>query len=283
VSDSDSASGTPPQSPLFRTTQADRYERQAQIQAYEDATSRSLLVYHGPIHQPAITPFADAVGDIADGVPLDLMLTSPGGDGEAAKRMAAMCHSRRDDFRVVVPEIAASAATLLALAAESIAISTTSALGPVDPQIYLPLRQDFFPAKAIVELVDNLDNRTKDNPQAYLLYSALLGDVDGIAYQTAKAAIKRTGELIPEVLKLRVKPPNKQAVQKLIKSLQKPALHSATFGLAEAAQAGLPVEHMDPKSPEWDALWRLHASYVCRMGWNYQKVLVEGRRVSFSF
>jgi len=60
-------------------------------------------------------------------------------------------------------------------------------------------------------------------------------------------------------------------------------LRSAAFGLAEATQLGLPIEHMDPKSPAWDALWRLHTLYVHRMGWKNRETLVEGRRVSFRF
>ena len=283
MSGEESSSSTQLQSPFFRASQADRYERQAQIRAYEERASRSLIVFHGPIAGAVITPFADAIGDVQHDVPLDLMLTSPGGDGETAKRMATMCHASREDFRVIVPETAASAATLLALAAESIAMTSTSALGPVDPQVFLPLRKGFFPAKSIVELVEDLDKKTRQFPQAYVLYSALLGDIDGVAYQTAKAAIERTDELIPEVLRLRSSPPDDEAILELTKSLQRPALHSATFGHDEADRLNLPTEYVDPKSEEWDELWRLHTQYVHLLGWRYEEIMIEGRRVSFRF
>lgn len=131
------------------------------------------MVFWGPIHSAVVTPFADAVNDVPPDHPLDLMLTSLGGDAEAAIRMAAMCHAGRDDFRVIVPDTAASAATLLALAAESVVMSDTSALGPVDPQILLPRRDQYFPAKGIVEIVNDLDERTRDNPQALGLISGV--------------------------------------------------------------------------------------------------------------
>lgn len=283
MSGEEAPANAPLQSPFFRATQADRYERQAQIRAYEETTDRALIIFHGPISGTVITPFADAIGDVPHDVPLDLMLTSPGGDGETAKRLATMCHSNRNDFRVIVPETAASAATLLALAAESIAMTSSSALGPVDPQIFLPLRKGFFPAKSIVELVDDLDEKSREYPQAYVLYSALLGDIDGVAYQTAKAAINRTDELIPEVLRLRLNPPSDAAVAELTRSLQGPALHSATFGHEEANRFNLPTEYVDPKSPEWEALWRLHALYVHLLGWRFEEIMIEGRRVSFRF
>ena len=87
------------QSPFFHATQAGRYDRQERIQLYEQATERSLVVFHGRIERRVITPFADAVGEVSRDGPLDLMLTSPGGDGETAKQMATMCRADRDDFR----------------------------------------------------------------------------------------------------------------------------------------------------------------------------------------
>jgi hypothetical protein len=273
---------TPPQSAFFRATESARYQRQEGIRDYENACGRSLVIFWGPIHQPVITPFADAVNDIPIHRPLDLMLTSLGGDGEAAIRMAAMCHADRDDFRVIVPDTAASAATLLALAAESIVMSDTSALGPVDPQVFLPARKGFFPAKDILKIVDDLDQRTKENPHAFELYSALLADVDAILYQTAKAAIERTGELVPEVLRLRRPPPDDATIKEITKNLQSSPMHSATIGHARASDLGLPAIYMRSRSNEWDMLWRLHAHYVFHLGPSPRTNLIEGRRVSFT-
>lgn len=273
----------PTQSPFFRATEAARYERQALIRQYEADTQRTLIVFWGPIEPPVITPFADAVGDIRQKDPLDLMLTSLGGDGETAIRMASMCHAEREDFRVIVPDTAASAATLLAIAAESIVMSNTSALGPVDPQVLLPARDRFFPAKEILKIVDDLDARTQTSPQAFELYSALLADIDAVVYQTAKAAIGRTDELVPEVLRLRRPPPAEKTVKAITKSLQSSAVHSATIGHSRAAELGLPTEYLAPQSPTWDTLWRLHAHYAYLLGPYPRSNLIEGRRVSFRF
>lgn len=67
----------------------------------------------GSITANVITPFADAINDIPNDFALDVMLTSYGGNGEVALRLATMCHAERKDFRVVVPNTAASATTLL--------------------------------------------------------------------------------------------------------------------------------------------------------------------------
>ena len=144
MSSEGSSTDSPPQSPFFRALQRDRYGRQEHIKCYEEDTGRSLVVFCGPITPDVIAPFADAVGDVVSGASLDLMLTSLGGDAETALRMASMCHTDREDFRVIVPDIAASAATLLALAAEGIVMSSTSALGPVDPQGISPTEEGLY-------------------------------------------------------------------------------------------------------------------------------------------
>lgn len=275
---------TPPQSPFFRALNAPRYERQDQIRQYEEISGRSLIVVHGPIAPTVITPFADAVNDIDRGTPLDLMLTSIGGDGETSLRMAVMCHSEREDFRIIVADLAASAATLLSLAAETIVMSDTSALGPIDPQVLLPGRHQYIPAKDIVAIVDDLDKRTKDNPQAFELYASLLADIDAIIFQTAKAAICRTEELVPELLNLQQSPPPSETIQQITEQLQSHALHSATIGHEQAAQLGLPVTYMSPRTDQWDMLWRLHATYVALLGaYPRESIAIEGRRVSFHF
>lgn len=281
MSSEELSTGPPPQSPFFRALQRDRYERQEHIRRYEDSTGRSLVVFCGPITPEVIAPFADAINDVDKDAPLDLMLTSFGGDGETALRMASMCHTDRKEFRVIVPGVAASAATLLALAAESIVMSSTSALGPVDPQVFLPLRKEYIPAKDIIQIVNDLDERTKENPQAFELYAALLADVDAIIYQRSRAAISRTEELVPEVLRLRHNPPSEDKMSVIIKNLQSPAMHSAAIGHTRARDLGLTIEYIPAQADEWDCLWRLHAYYVVLL--SAHENLVEGRRVSFQF
>ncbi|MCY3952066.1 MAG: hypothetical protein OXG55_00985 [bacterium] len=278
------ALAAPLQSPFFRALNAPRYERQTEIRQYEEATSRSLIVVHGPIAQTVITPFADAINDVGRGDPLDLMLTSLGGDGETALRMASMCHGGREDFRIIVADMAASAATLLALAAETIVMSDTSALGPIDPQVPLQRRRQYFPAKDIVAIVEDLEERSKENPQAFELYASLLADIDAVIYQTAKAAIRRTEELVPELLRLRLLPPDTEEINTIAKELQSHALHSATIGHQQAKELGLPILYMPGQSDEWDMLWRLHTRYVALLGaYPNESVSIEGRRVSFQF
>lgn len=279
----DESPATAVHTPFFRATQAHRYERQEALRDIEAATGRAIIVFFGPMDHAVVAPFQDAIGDIPRDNPLDLMLTSPGGDAETALRLAMMCHAGRPDFRVVVPEMAASAATLLALAAESILMSATSALGPVDPQIFLPTRNTYYPAKDLIQIVEDLEQRTQANPRAFEFYAALLGDIDGATYQAAKASMLRTEELVPDVLSIRSNPPSEELVEALTQGLQGPSMHSATIGHRHAQELGLPVEYADPDSEHWQMLWSLHVSYVVELGWRFKDTMIEGRRASLRF
>ncbi len=69
---------------------------------------------------------------------LFLILNSLGGDALAAERIVNVCDAFSDGrFSVIVPKAAKSAATMICLGAKQIMMSSTSELGPVDPQILI--------------------------------------------------------------------------------------------------------------------------------------------------
>ena len=68
---------------------------------------------------------------------LDIVLHSPGGSPEGAEAVISYLRSRFDHIRVIVPNFAMSAATMVACAADEIVMGKHSFLGPIDPQITL--------------------------------------------------------------------------------------------------------------------------------------------------
>ena len=62
---------------------------------------------------------------------LDLILHSPGGFPEAAEGIVTYLRSRFQNIRVIVPQLAMSAATMIACAADEVVMGKHSFLGPV--------------------------------------------------------------------------------------------------------------------------------------------------------
>jgi hypothetical protein len=87
---------------------------------------------------------------------LDLIIHSPGGSPEAAEAIVTYLRSKFAHIRVIVPQLAMSAATMIACAADVIVMGKHSFLGPIDPQfiIHTPLGERMVPAQAILEQFD---------------------------------------------------------------------------------------------------------------------------------
>ena len=66
---------------------------------------------------------------------LDLILHTPGGNPTATEGIVKYLRTKFDnDIRIIVPQMAMSAGTMLACAGSSIVMGAHSCLGPIDPQ-----------------------------------------------------------------------------------------------------------------------------------------------------
>jgi hypothetical protein len=109
--------------------------------ASENPTRYLLLWLDGrtSINARSVMPIRRAIEDEItlprDEVEIDVWLESPGGDAHAAFKLALMLRAAAAKVRVVVPDYAKSAATLLALAGDEIYLAPGAELGPLDAQM----------------------------------------------------------------------------------------------------------------------------------------------------
>ena len=107
----------------------------------DDAPVRYVLVWfdYAPILRDSVVPIRrmieDTISEPPERVEIDVWLESPGGDAHAAYKLALLLRHHAKHVRVVVPEYAKSAATLLALAGHEIYMAPSSELGPLDAQL----------------------------------------------------------------------------------------------------------------------------------------------------
>ena len=100
-----------------------------------------------------------------EGDELDLILHSPGGSPESAEAIVSYLRSRFSHVRVIVPQLAMSAATMIACAADEIVLGEHSFLGPTDPQILLPTSLGIraLPAQAVLDQFDRAHRECADS------------------------------------------------------------------------------------------------------------------------
>ena len=90
-----------------------------------------------------------AIKDTPEDMPIDFVLHTPGGLVLAAMQIARAIEAHKAKVTVYVPVYAMSGGTLMALAADEIALGEFSVLGPIDPQIA------GLPAASIVKARDS--------------------------------------------------------------------------------------------------------------------------------
>jgi len=98
---------------------------------------------------------------------LDIILHSPGGSLEAAEQIVNYLRNKYKHIRVIIPQNAMSAATMIACAADEIIMGKHSAIGPIDPQITFPTQTGHFtsPAQSILDEFELAKKEIKSDPE----------------------------------------------------------------------------------------------------------------------
>ncbi len=129
-------------------------------------TCRDIIIYytdwlsgnqiHTSITLEDIQAMMEVCKDLRSGM-LDLILHTPGGSPEAVDSVVRYLRKSFQHIRAFVPVAAMSAGTMWALAANEIVMGKHSQLGPIDPQIAVPVAVGqhvvyrYVPARAIIE------------------------------------------------------------------------------------------------------------------------------------
>jgi ClpP class serine protease len=132
------------------------------LKQVHEHTGRNVLTYYsGWLHKPQFrgnpaiefqiidadkTGFMTCSHGVDRSKGLDLILHTPGGDVAATESLIDYLHSLyAGDVRAIVPQIAMSGGTLMALSCKEIVMGNHSSIGPIDPQIMN------MPAQGIIE------------------------------------------------------------------------------------------------------------------------------------
>jgi len=176
--------------------------RRDRLKALYECTGRPVVLYATdfltgkPVGNVSLE-WSDKDGfiEVMDGIKgssVDVMIHSPGGMAEAAESIVALLRSRFDDVRFIVPNIAKSAATMLALSGNEILMNDSSELGPIDPQFRLSRpdgSQHMAPAQAIIDQFEEAQGLIKNDPALLTPWLPILQQYGPALYKQAQNAI----------------------------------------------------------------------------------------------
>ena len=255
----------PPKSPLYEAYHAGRYERQRLIRQIRDEVEHPVICYvagaRTNIDRDDALGFADLLCCIPPGTDVDLVLHSRGGDPDAADKLIKMVRGRVGGsvLRVVVPDYAKSAATLMALEANVIAMSDTSELGPIDPQIWFPDGTgggDYYSAFSYIEAFRQFKavlDQTPSDQSALLMMSQLKPHV----LVELERIVSRTRTLAEDLLGGSSTILYTAVVDELL-TPGPDRTHGQVITAQRAEELGLNIEHFSPDHPIWAMYWKLY-------------------------
>ena len=157
----------------IRNTQSQfDYVRLKYLEELSKYTHRNTIAYYSSwlnkphadnldINDSDMNGFMNCVHELDCQIGLDLILHTPGGDPSAAEIIVHYLREKfNNDIRIIVPQLAMSAGTMIACAGKEIIMGRQSSLGPIDPQFNgIPaynIRQEFEEAKE--DLKDHPEN-----------------------------------------------------------------------------------------------------------------------------
>ena len=156
--------------------------RKEKYAALANLTGRPLVVYaadciHNPDKRRMVGPGIQINYNDKDGLfevieeiksdKIDLLLHSSGGNSNAADAMVAMLRDKFTHIRAIIPNMAKSAATMIALSADEILMDVRGELGPIDPQMILTSKEEqkVCPAQAIIDQFERASEEVDADPK----------------------------------------------------------------------------------------------------------------------
>lgn len=178
-------------------------------------TKRNTILYATSWTTPIGIPFDPTITSISEediqglmevihglkGDNLDIILHSPGGSAEATEAFVSYLRMKFNNIRVIIPNAAMSAATMLACAANSIVMGKHSFIGPIDPQMVLQTQigNQQVAAQAILDQFQLAKKECQD-PQNLNVWYPILGQYGPALIMQCENAIALSKSLVSDWL-----------------------------------------------------------------------------------
>lgn len=195
---------------------------------------------------------------------LDLVLHTPGGAIEATRALVEYLYSMfGKDIRVIVPQLAMSAGTMIACAAKTIVMGKHSSLGPTDPQVAGNL-----PAIGVIEEIKKAIAEIRADPLKQIVWQEVFRKYPPSFIANCERSIEGTRKMVREwlinnMLSDHANPDNAatQVVSHLM-NYHETTEHGHHFLKDRCVQFGLRVTSLEDDQDLQEAVLSVHHAYV---------------------
>ena len=190
---------------------------------------------------------------------LDLILHTPGGDIAAAESIVDYLHSIfGNDIRAIIPQMAMSAGTMIAISCPTLVMGKESSLGPVDPQYH---------GLSCQEAVDEFDQAVaavSANPASLGLWQVRVSKYTPTFLVACKNAIDWSKSYTKSWLARNYKLDETAAdtMSKPFVDHSESKSHARHFSIDQCKKFGLNIEELEKDNDFQDMVLSLHHAYM---------------------
>lgn len=225
--------------------------RRRHLKQLAEHTGRNVILYYsGWLQKPHLTRepaislgisdadkngFMSVIHKLDRSKGLDLILHTPGGDMAATESLVDYLRSMfGNDIRAIIPQLAMSGGTIIALSCNKIVMGKESSIGPIDPQF------GSMAANGLLQEFQRVRREIKKDPTSALLWEPILRKINPGFITECENAIRWSRDMAVRYLKENMFFGDRSAnrkISKIVKHLtdkQTTRHHGRHIGLQEA-------------------------------------------------
>ncbi len=218
----------------------------------------------------------------------DVLLYSPGGLPDAADSIVQILRTKFDHIRFIIPGVAKSAATMVALSGHDLIMEHNAELGPIDPQFRF-VKTDgtsvMSPAQAIIDQFEKAQGIIGNDPKKLAAWIPILQQYGPSLYQQCLNSIELSKRYVGEWLKTGMFASQgataEAAAKKVVDYLgdhNQFKSHAARVGVQELRKQGVPVKILNDDKPLYDAVMTVYHSVLLTFGGTAAFRIIENSR-----
>jgi ClpP class serine protease len=255
--------------------QANDIVRRKYLKLLHAHTGRNVIAYYsGWLFRPPNTPnlsvgdddmnaFMAAVHQFDRSKGLDLILHTPGGDIAATEALVKYLWVMfNKDIRVIVPQLAMSAGTMIACSAKTIVLGKQSSLGPMDPQI------GGVPAQGVLDEFQMAVEHIKHEPASAPLWQQIVSRYHPSFLNECAQAIDWSRTMVRDWLRENMfagdtdRDAKAKGIVDYLGSHSATAAHARHIPLSKCEDIGLVIERLEDDPKLQDLALTVHHAYM---------------------
>jgi ATP-dependent protease ClpP protease subunit len=206
---------------------------------------------------------------------LDLILHTPGGDLAATESIVDYLHKMFEgNIRAIIPQIAMSAGTMIALSCTEIVMGKQSNLGLIDPQM------GGVACQSVLDEFKQAVEDVKANPSAAPLWQTIISKYHPTFLGACKNSIDWSEKLVGEWLSKNMCKGDNTLCKKVLKEFgdhKENKSHARHISTERCKEIGLKIVDMESDDDLQDLILTIHHAYMHTFGHSTATKIVENQ------